>query len=216
MNRLAAILIAACALAAGCGDGRSPDAIGAWSAPAESFARVQRVVFIDLEAPDAAVQRDAGDALREAIADRRLFRLEPVARDDARCVGLNLSCRQKLSFADMAAIRKAFDCDAVLLGAVTRFEPHPRMKTALDLRLVDLRSGKPLWALEHTWDAAEERVQDRAEDFFEHKMGDNLRPADWRLILMSPRYFLKFVASEAAGTMPQRQGAAPPLPAGRR
>jgi hypothetical protein len=93
-------------------------------------------------------------------------------------------------------------CDAILVGAVTQFEPYPHMQGGLYLRLVDVRTGRLIWSVDHVWDTADEKVRKRIQAFFEHELGKTDDPLKWRLATVSTQAFDRFVAYEAAGTLP--------------
>jgi len=167
---------------------------------------LNRVVFVEVGQDNGypQVASAATEALFQAVQSRQLFHMDVVARNDRTCRDLPMGLSETYTMQQLVAIREALKCDAVLFGAINHFQPHPRMQMGLYLRLLDLRKGKLLWAVDHVWDSTDKATQARIEDFFAHKMGSGYDPVDWRLALVSPAMFERFVAYEVAWTLPAR------------
>lgn len=215
-------LAAACAavLAAGGCRREQPDAfagINCHLVSPQALAGLHRVVFVELD--DASghpgVARSATRALYKSVQARRLFHLDVIWRDDPICRDVPLDKREAFTLTDLTAIRQELRCDAILFGRITNFMPYPRMQMGLYLRLLDLKEGRLLWAVDHIWDMTDKIVECRAEKFFQDHMRDLYGPADSGVLLMSPAAFHRFVAFEISGTMvpkpPAEQRRARPL-----
>jgi hypothetical protein len=214
--------ITGCLLAAvlltGCGPTET-----AFSGPAgiqvhspRSLASIHRVVLVELPA-DWRQPRTAADmteALFRAIQARQRFQVDVVSREDPVCRDLPLDLFGPLSMQDLHDLREGLGCDAVLLGRLSDVRPHPQMQIGLHLRLLDLRDGRLVWGGNHIWDSTEKATQVRMERYFESEMRSGYEPADWRVLMMSPRAYQKFVAFEAAGTLPVWPDSAAAAPAG--
>jgi len=207
-------IVAAALAAAACGCRPSPPPaanIGFHLSSSSDVERLGRVVFVELDYEPSHVAQ-AGQmtsALHLAIQSRHLFHIGVVRRDAPVCRDLPLAKREPLTLGELSALREALRCDAVLLGRLVSFHPHPRMQVGLYLNLLDLRDGKVVWALEHIWDTADRSMEARLRWFSRTKLRRGYEPADWRLATMSPSLFAKFVAEEAADTL------MPPPPAPR-
>jgi hypothetical protein len=162
------------------------------------------VVFIPLESSqeDSDVAAGLTQEVFQAVQARQLFRLEMLDRRDERFETLPRLGRQAASLKDLATLRNTLKCNAVLFGTLERFQSYPRIQTGLYLQLIDLRRGRLLWGVDNTWDSTEKRTQRRIEEFFGHNLARDYQPANWQLALMSPAAFNKFVAFEAAQTLP--------------
>ena len=167
------------------------------------LAGLHRVVFVELD--DASghpgVARSATRALYKSIQARRLFHVDVIWRDDPVCRDLPLDKREAFTLADLTSIRQELRCDALLFGRITNFLPYPRMQMGLYLRLLDLKGGKLLWAVDHMWDMTDREVELRAEGFYEGRMRDLYGPAKSDVLLMSPAAFHRFVAFEISQTL---------------
>jgi hypothetical protein len=174
-----------------------------YAAPGGAVLDLERVVFVPLA--NETVYPGAGEGLDEellrAIQCRRLFHLE-LAPPSARFASDHNA--KALTLQELAALRNAVTSDAVLIGAVTHFRPPPQMQLGLYLRLLDLRQGRLLWAVDYLWDAASRDTQDRIAAFHDGYLAASEDPLGWQMATVSPRAFQKFVAWEVAQTLPVR------------
>lgn len=205
MAMMFAVVVAAMS---GCGDRQPKETfrVNSFLSSPQELLAMNRVVFVEIgqDSGYPQVAKDATEAVHRAVAARNLFHVDVVSRDAQACRDLPLGLSETYTMPQLIAIREALKCDMVLFGTVSHFRPHPRMQMGLYLRLLDLRRGKLLWAVDHVWDATDKATQGRIEDFFALQMGSGYDPVDWRLALMSPVMFERFVAYEAACTLPAR------------
>ena len=194
-------LLAALACA-GCGPATDRPTVDYYLPNPRALARVSRAVMLELayEGPHPDLARDMTEAAVRAIRDRRLFHVELVRGDDPRMLELPVRIEGRKTLQDLAALRKAFRCDAIILGSIRRYEPYPRMQIALCLQLLDLRRGRLIWGLEQTWDTTDRVTESRIREFFRKGMRENYGPLDWRLATVSPKVFQKYVAWEVSET----------------
>jgi hypothetical protein len=202
---LAAAALAGLCLALGC---RGPCAKGRprvnyYLSSRQELQRVPRVVFVELYEDQGypKVARDMTDALFKAVQARNLFHLDLVSAADPACRDLPLDGSDGLTMEQLAQIRQALHCDAVLTGKMSHFRPHPRMQIALYLRLLNLRDGKLIWGVGDTWDSTDLQTEGRIREYYDQQVGTGYDPAQWRLVRMSPLMFEKFVAQEVACTL---------------
>lgn len=195
------------ALLAGCGE-EAPRLTSHLRSPAD-LARVHRVALFTLA--DEAAQPDVAagmtDALYRALQERQLFHVELLRRGHPAEEMLRKGAQGPYSMDELAEIRDALQCDAVLLGSVTVFQPYPRMQLGLVLRLVDLKNASPVWSVDLVWDTRDKTVQAAIRRYFDARVGRKYEPLDWQYGLMSPDVFERFVAWEVARTLPD--GGAP-------
>ncbi len=177
---------------------------------AEDLLAMSRVVFVEIQQdvgyPNIAVE--ATEALFQALQKRRLFHVDVVPGTSPAVRELGLDRRREYTIDELAEMRKALDCDAVLLGYISHFQPYPRMQVCLSLRLLDLQRGKVVWAVDQVWDTTDKVTEQRIEKYFETQMRSGYEPADHSLAMMSPKTFLKFVSYEACDTLPTRAAVA--------
>jgi hypothetical protein len=98
-------------------------------------------------------------------------------------------------------MRKALNCNAVIVGSVTTYQPYPQMIIGLRLKLVDLTDGQLLWAIEQIWDTTDKTMEKRVKDYYQDQIHSGFGPLREQLVLVSSLNFIKFVAYEVAQTM---------------
>lgn len=171
--------------------------------PQKSVCAIGRVALIELDNLSAQPQisMDTTDALYEAIQKRNLFGLIVMWRSDPACKGLLVENNANYSLDQLALLRKNLKSDAVLFGEVTQYYPYPRLAIGLRLKMMDLRDGSLIWATEQFWDTTDKQVEKRIENFFKRQVRSGYDPLDYRMAIVSPHMFLKFVAYEVGQTI---------------
>ncbi len=167
------------------------------------FSRVSRVVFINLTEtvgyPEIADRMT--HALQEAILQRGLFRVDVVPISHADLRYLDMTKRDPYTVQELAKIRKSLRCDAILFGKMIRYQPYPSTQIGLYMRLVDLKNGKLLWAVDDTWDTTNRNTYRQINNFYFDKMRETYDPAKSEMGIMSTDGFQKFVAYQVVSTM---------------
>ena len=168
-----------------------------------SLTGVNRVAFIELAERNShpGVGGDMTTALSHALKGRGLFGVDVIDRQDPICHDLPSLGRGGLTPSQVSGMHKTFQCDGILLGVVHDFRPHPRMQLGLSLRLLDLKRGRIVWAVDHVWDTADKAVEKRVQEFFSDEIRSGFGPTDWRIAMISPKVFEKFIAHELAETL---------------
>ena len=198
-----ALLCQVLALMTGCEEPAQPG-INYFLGRPEDLFKVDRVVFIELSGQDdyPGTAEDMTVVLSQAIQARRLFHVDVVRKPDPIIETLSLDGQAGFTMAQLRDMRRAFRCDAVLVGEVRNFCPHPRMRMGLYLRLLDVKNGRLLWGVDDVWDTTESGTEKRLKKFFDDQMRSGYEPMNWQLAMISPRAFEKFVAFEVAGSLP--------------
>jgi hypothetical protein len=171
--------------------------------PDKSICTVGRVCLIELDnlSKRPEVSADITKALFEAIQKRNVFGLTVVYRSDPACKGLLSDYSQNYTLEQLSLLRRNMKADAAIIGEVTQYSSYPRLAIGLRLKLIDLRDGTLIWALEQFWDSTDKQVEKRAQEFFDTQIRSGFDPIDYRIALVSPHMFLKFVAWEVGQTL---------------
>lgn len=166
---------------------------------------INRVVLVELSQRNSypGVARDMTTALSHAVQARGLFGLDVIDRDDPICQSVSMVGREGLTIEQISEMHQAFKCDGILLGAISDFRPHPRMQLGVSLRLLDLKRGRVVWAIDHVWDTTDKAVERRIQRYFRDYMRSGYKPMDWQIAMISPKVFEKFIAHEMAQTLPE-------------
>lgn len=186
---------------------KSPDNRHYYVNPNKDLSKIGKVALLEL-ANDSSfpqISTTATNALYNMLQKKQLFSLAVTLQNDPAWHSLQLDTDTTYSFEELAAIRKALNCNAILTGTVTLYKPYPYMTMGLRLKLVDLTDGNLLWALEQIWDTADKTTEDQIKKYY--RRGNLLDSSDlWeKLGTVSPIMFLNFIANEAAETLPSKR-----------
>ena len=164
---------------------------------------IGRVAIIELDNNSSypQVSNDVTAALFQALQKKQVFGLKVVHQNDPSWRSLQLDRNSAYTLDELLAIRDTLRCDGVLLGTLTEFRPYPHMAVGLRLKLLDLRDGELLWALEQVWDSADKTTEKRIQNYFKSEKREGFAPLHERLAAVSPLEFIKFVSYEVAGTL---------------
>ncbi|MHC4114899.1 MAG: hypothetical protein ACYSSL_06245 [Planctomycetota bacterium] len=175
--------------------------------PNKDLSTIGRTALVEL-ANDSAfpqVSADITEALFQALQKKQVFGLTVIRQSNPGWRKLQLDMDSAYTFGQLSAMRKTLNCDAVLVGTITGFEPFPHLTIGLRLKLIDLADGQLLWALEQIWDTTDKTTQDRIKDYYSYHL-PSFETLEEKLGTVSSLRFLKFVAFETAETLqPKRE-----------
>ena len=184
--------------------------------PDKDLSTVGRTALVELDnnSDYPQISTDVTQVLFQALQKKQHFGLAVVRRNNPAWRSLQpdlnsasqtqsstLPVPPTYTLDQLTAIRKTLKCDAVLIGTVTQFKPYPHMAIGLRLKLVDLRDGQLLWALEQIWDSSDKTTESRIKSYFKYQMRSGFAPLREQLVAISPLEFIKFVAYEVAETL---------------
>ena len=171
--------------------------------PNKRLTTIGRVAIVELENDSSypEISTDITGSLFRALQKRQVFGLTIVRRDDPSWRSLQLEGDSTYSLDQISAIRETLKCDGVLLGTITEFRPYPHMAVGLRLKLLDMRDGQLLWALEQVWDSADKAIEKRTKSYFKTQKASGFAPLHEQLATVSPLEFIKFVSYEVAATL---------------
>lgn len=147
------------------------------------------------------ISTDVTEALFQELQKKQVFGLTVITQSDTEWRKLQLDLNSAYTLEQLSEMRKNLNCDAVLVGAVTGFEPFPHLSIGLRLKIVDLTDGNVLWALEHVWDANDKKTRDRINDYYKRHLLPSSKTLEEKLGTVSSLKFIKFVAYETAETL---------------
>lgn len=171
--------------------------------PGKRLTTIGRVAIVELENDSSypKISADVTGSLFRALQKRQVFGLTIVRKDNPSWRSLQLDGDSTYSLEQIRAIRETLKCDGVLVGTITEFKPFPHMAIGLRLKLLDMRDGQLLWALEQVWDSADRTTKQRTKDYFKAEKGSGSEPLNEHLAVVSPIEFLKFVSYEVGSTL---------------
>ena len=189
----------------GCNFGVAPVPKGDYyySNPGKSLSTVGRVTIIELENDSSypQISSDITESLYQALQKKQIFGLTVIHRNDPSWRSLQLNGNSTYSLDQISAMYNTLKCDGVLTGTITEFRPYPHMAIGLRLKLLDLRDGELIWALEQIWDIADKKTESRIQRYFKAQKSSGFTPLYQQLLDVSPLEFIKFVSYEVAETL---------------
>lgn len=196
------------ALVGGCASNQNNDGMADsfYLNPYKDLANLGRVALVELDNKSAypKISADLTDALFVALQKRQIFGLSVVRQDDPtwRSLQENLDSLQGLR--QLLTMREALNCNGLLVGTITEYQPYPRLSIGLRLKLIDLTDGQLLWGLEQVWDTADASIRRRIQQYSKRELRSGSDPLQDEIVTISSLRFGRFVAYEVAETLDRR------------
>jgi len=95
------------------------------------------------------------------------------------------------------AISRRYNLDGLLFGTVTQQRTYPPQILSLQVDLVSAETGLAIWSSTVHLDAADQRVRDGLQLYYQGARGDENAP-EWTVALLSPERFARFAAFQVA------------------
>ncbi len=171
--------------------------------PGYDISTTGMVLMLEMENDSAnpELARELTMALSEEIQKKQIFGLETLYMSDSKWKSLNISLESGITTEKRAEIQEEFKSDAILFGKIISYRPYPRTSIGLKLKLIDCTTGDLLWAIDRVWDSADSETEVRVKSFFKKQMRSNYDPLDWKMVMLSPRMYNKFVTYEISETL---------------
>jgi hypothetical protein len=143
------------------------------------------------------ISSDVTDSLYQTLQKKQLFSLSLLRQTDTTWRNLEIRPGSAYTLEQLLAARKMLGVDAILVGTVTSYTPYPHMAMGLQLKLIDLRDGQVVWAVEQIWDAADKTTEERIKKYFEQQLRSGFSPLGGQLASLSSINFIRFVTYDA-------------------
>jgi hypothetical protein len=171
--------------------------------PNLEIANIGRVAVVELKNdskyPEAST--DITEALFQALQKKQLFGLTIVRQDDPTWRSLQLEADATYTLDQTSTIQESLKCDGILIGTITEYRPYPHTAVGLRLKIVDLRDGQLLWALEQIWDITDSQTEYSIRRYYKSEKSQDYSLQKEHLVSVSPIEFIRFVSSEVADTL---------------
>jgi len=205
MNRVKTVFLLLPVLLSGCGINElfTPTTDYYYLNPDKNLSSVGRTVLLELDNNSSypQISADVTEAFFRSLQKKQIFGLTVVRQSDPLWQSLQLDLNRTYTLEQLSAIRKTLNCDAILVGTVTGFEPFPHLTISLRLKLIDLADGQLLWALEQIWDATDKTTENRIKNYYSCHNFLGSTTLREKLGTVSSLTFIKFVAYETAETL---------------
>lgn len=171
--------------------------------PNRNIKTIGKVAVIELNNNSSypQVSTDITEILFQALQKKQVFSLTIAHREYPSWRSLELESDATYTPDQMQSIRETLKCYGILTGTITEFRPYPHMVIGLRLKLLDLRDGSLLWALEEVWDIDDKTTGYRIQKYYQSQKRMDSALSQEHLATMSPLEFINFVCYEAAKTI---------------
>ena len=118
---------------------------------------------------------------------------------DSACGGIGTPqlCRGGIPMARLAALRRKYRADMIIVAAITEFHPYHHPKVGVELHIIETANAETIASFSGVWDSRAKLIAERACCYYEsHSRGGPL--CNTELVLRSPRYFSEYVANDLA------------------
>ena len=169
----------------------------------KNLAAIKSVCLVELENRTAypPVSEDVTEQLYQALQKKQRFTLSLLKDSDPAWATLEVKPDQPYTLEQLLQARKLLGTDAILTGMITSYSPYPHMAMGLKLKLIDLRTGQSVWAIEQMWDSADKNTQERLKKYFEQKLRSDYSAIGEKVANMSSINFIRFITYEVIETM---------------
>jgi hypothetical protein len=169
----------------------------------KNLSAVRSVCLVELQNKTIypQISEDVTDSLHQSLQKKQRFTLSLLKQTDTAWGTLSVKPDSSYTLEQLMSAHKLLGADALLIGTVTSYSPYPRISMGLQLKLVDLRTGQVVWAIEQLWDTADKTTQERIKKYFERQLRSDFSPIGEQLVNLSPINFIKFVTYEVIETM---------------
>jgi Peptidoglycan-synthase activator LpoB len=169
----------------------------------KNLSAIKSVCLVELQNKTSypQISENTTESLHQSLQKKQWFILSLLKQTDTAWNALEVRPDSAYTLEQLMTAHKLLGTDALLIGTVTSYSPYPRMAMGLRLKLVDLRTGQVVWAIQQIWDAADKATQERIKKYFEQQLRSDFSPIGDQLATLSPINFVKFITYEITETM---------------
>jgi len=175
--------------------------------PYKDLSTLGRVALVELDnnSDYPNIPADVTRALFVALQKKHIFGVTIVPHNDPEWQGLQENIDSLQALKKLLTMHETLNCNGLLVGTITEYQPYPRMAIALRLKLIDLTDGQLLWGLEQVWDTADRNIEKRVKHYFKDELRSGVASLREELVVVSSLNFGKFVAYEVAQTLDREE-----------
>ncbi len=156
--------------------------------------------------PDSPLLDYIDNVFHQELAQERIFETIRISTNQMRKLfGLErISSSSDLPENFLRTLEEQTGANGVLFLDLDSYRPYRPMSLGVRAKLVDLKSGEFMWAIDETFDAGHAGVIVGASMFQEKAQVRALSSKTSGSVLHSPRVFSKYIASTVFSTLPMR------------
>lgn len=167
-----------------------------------------RVAMLPCHYPDAdsSILDFCDQIFYRELSQERIFEIVTLSTDDInRLFGVKrLPSTARLPSNFLKIIERETAANGVLFLDLDSYKPFRPMSLGVRAKLVDLKTGEFMWAIDETFDAAHANVIAGATQYQQDSHVRALSERTKGSVLHSPRNFTKYIASTIFRTLPKR------------
>jgi len=158
------------------------------------------------DSTSAGVLKFIDDLFLQELSKSKIFETVKVPPKDA----LYLFGKERLgSFESLPEdffnkLTDKYGANGVLLVDIHSYQPYRPISIGVRAKLIDLKSGEFMWAIDETIDGGDASVVSAAINFHKQKHVQAFSNKTVGSVLQSPRLFCKFLANSIFATLPKR------------
>ena len=167
-----------------------------------------RVVVLPCFHPDqdSPILEYADEIFLQELNQERIFETIPISTMKMKSLfgQGRVSSSGNLPENFLRVLEETTGANGAMIVDLTSFRPYRPMSIGVRAKLIDLKSGEFMWAIDETFDAGHASIQLSTAQFQERSQVRALSAKTTGSVLHSPRVFTKFVASTLYSTLPYR------------
>jgi hypothetical protein len=158
------------------------------------------------EDPDSPILSFCDQIFLQELSQERIFEIVRIKPDELKSlIGVSrVSSSNNLPANFLKIIESRTSARGVLFIDLDSYKPFRPMSLGVRSKLVDLKTGEFMWAIDETFDAGHASVVVGASQYQESSQVRALSERTNGSVLQSPRVFTKYVASTIFSTLPKR------------
>jgi hypothetical protein len=151
------------------------------------------------------ISAEVTESLYQALQKKQISGMSMLRQNDVTWRNLQIRTDTVFTLEQLLETRKMLVVDAAIIGTITSFSPYPHMSMGIQLKLIDLRDGRVICAIEQIWDTADKATEKRIKKYFEQELRQGFAPLNEQLAALSTINFVRFVTYDVAETLkPER------------
>ena len=167
-----------------------------------------RVALLPCFHPDSAnsILNFCDQVFHQELSQQRIFEIIQLSPKELKSITGHerIASSRNLPSNFLKIIEEYTSANGVLFIDLDSYKPYRPMSLGVRSKLVDLKSGEFMWAIDETFDAGHASVIVGASQFQDVSQVRALSNKTKGSVLHSPRNFTKYVASTVFSTLPRR------------
>ena len=156
--------------------------------------------------PDNSILKFCDQIFYQELSQERIFEIIHLSSEELRSmVGhKRVSSTQRLPANFLKILEDYTSANGVMFIDLDSYKPFRPMSLGVRAKLIDLKTGEFMWAIDETFDAGHASVIVGASQYQDTSQVRALSDRTSGSVLHSPRNFSKYVASTIFSTLPKR------------